>query len=591
MKDIFDFILDNKTVKRLAIILSIISILLLFNKFIFSFLSIPWAVAYFITSNINWQFDQSIFVDIFNVDDGLDKIRILNLLLLWIYYWWIMKLLDITINIFYTDKWKNYSFRDLKSVKIIYFIVILCFFIFLLCYNLINSYNHNVYLYFLPNYLPFIIFILLKIFLDKLSLDWKIMKIMRCIFWKELSNKIFNNYILYFKNNLLIFTLFILSFTFFISVREINNQSVFQWVLPTKWYVLLNDNDEKLKEFHNKLQLPSDNTSNQVELIKKINYIDEKYEWRILAWFCILWENNNYYYISPYFRSIKTRDCYRYDSIQPIRIEKEDSFLIRYLKNANFKNMNESIYSKLLSSSDWYNIDVIYDNFYEYLTALYNTKWETSISDFFYNAYYKFNDNLYLDNLYSYYFSSFLNNSQINLNELTWEINKRDELKNKFYKWNNEILKSLFISESDFKKLGMDYINNLKYDDTNFKTNIVSALRNNSKIHIIDNKQNFLIINWTVINGTYVSELRSIKFLESNYFSNFMDDEVINTWSWIFNEWCIEILNENKLVYNIDNVKIKYNYSTQTKKYYDYNYDIDLNWSSIDYWSCSFKYN
>lgn len=593
MKGILELILENKNVKKIVIILSIVSLLLLFNKFIFSFLSLPWAIAYFITSNINWQFDQSIFVDIFNVDDGLDKIRILNLLLMWLYYWLWMKLLDIAINIFYTEKEKKYSFWDLLSVKVIYFLFIFLSLILLLIHNIINTIYGN-YIYYLPNYLPFLFFIFIKFYSDSkywnyfLWFKTNIKNFLYKEFWEEKISKIFNVFY-YFKNNLLIFTFFILSFIFFISVREINNQSIIQWVLPTKWYVLINNIDDNLIYLHNKLQLPDAWYSNQFDLIKKINYIGDNYEWRILAWFCLLWENDKYYYISTYYSYIKTKDCYNYNNIQPIRIEKDWSLLIRYLKNAHFKNMDNSAYSKLITSSYWYDTTRIYHIFYDYLTSLYYKKDDTRIEDYFFD-YYNHNWITHLDNLYSYYFNSFLSNQDVNYEEVNKSINKREQLIKDFYKWNKEDINSLFIPENDFKKIGMDYITNIKYDYKNFETDIMSALRINSNIDTIGTKENFLILTWTVINKSYVNKLYSIKFLESNYFINsYIDDSNSSTESWTFNNWCIEILTDDKLIYHIKNVNIKYKFLNTVGKYYDYNYNIDLNWSYIKPWSCSIQ--
>ena len=106
----------NKNVFIKYMIVSIWAFSLLFyvEKNIFSLLSLPWWISYLITSLWNWQFDQNIFKDIFNVTNGIDKIRLLNLFILWIYYLVILYLIDVNFNIF-----KNNNFKNKKKILII----------------------------------------------------------------------------------------------------------------------------------------------------------------------------------------------------------------------------------------------------------------------------------------------------------------------------------------------------------------------------------------------------------------------------------------------------------------------------------------
>lgn len=748
LEKIEDFFKRNTYIRYVVILFLSLSLLFFIEKNIFSILSLPWVISYLITSSWNWQFDQNIFREIFNVDNGIDKIRLLNLLVLWIFYWFFLTLINFVFNIFAKEeilhKKKKVLIIFLSNIFFIFSIFnihageiasIAMFLISLLFFCLINFYflknnldlasaffyddvkentknkqtkshilsvlliivligvitylfiknNHlseyyrnivlliTTYKYYIISFLAGVYFIILFISFGKtykdnnkkniFSRNWAygilILVIVSSIFFAMLSRYfdfdkkvlflcllpfllliIYKTIIYYiYKNtrkdflnlihlenkkaceivesfgnfvfsslfrNKILFILYFIWVIIFISTREINNQSIFQWVLPVKWYILINKYDENLYKIHNKLQLPEEYDKNNSSLINKIKFIpNSSYNWRILTDFCILWESDKNYYISTYYEnSLNNRydnsfQCKSITDIQPLKIEKNSDLEIRYSKNTNFSDFDNSIYKSLITFDYAWSKELRKD-IYDFITYGYEKNDITKITtkNDFYGYKYIFDDDIHLfDKLFEFYLNDILNNADIiDYKTLISETEKRKNIINNFLKWVwDDNVYSYFTTSDVIDTKIRNFIGEIdRNSQEQLKNTIQDILKHNQTITWTKPKDKINAIEDNNIFSNISSDIKYINVLwdisnnmilprYSNSFTYSDDKTKHNT----LENWCIEVLTKKNIIYRLSNLVIKYTFTKKENGDYAYIYDLSSNKKlELSYWSC-----
>ncbi|MDD5377258.1 MAG: hypothetical protein PHH16_04035 [Candidatus Gracilibacteria bacterium] len=723
-------ILFKKNAYIRYITLSLLSLFLLFfiEKNIFSILSLPWAISYLITSSWNGQFDQNIFREIFNVDNGIDKIRLLNLAILGAFYGFFLTLINFVFNIFtqkgILHKKKKISIMVLTNVFFIFSIFcvsphsvesIVMFLISLGFFGLINFYflknNLNlvsdffyddikettkngktgkyilcailfvslvsiiVYLLFRDNslmrYYTYInqaydllivfkyriIALLVSVYLIILFLSFRRLRkdkkniFSRNVFYGllivsitlliliiinsrvfDFDEKILFIYLVPFillilykitiymvsKNigvdfsnsihlenkkageiigsfghfifsslfgNEILFLLYFIGVIIFISTKDINNQSVFQGVLPVEGYISINKYDENLEKIHNKLQLPSNgyNSKSNITLIDKVKIINgDTQEGRILGDFCILWESDKYYYISTYFIAdnvYRPFDCKTLNNIQLLKIEKSSDLDIRYLKDIHFDNLNYSIYKSLITED--YPVRDIEREVYNMISKKYSKKTgynNYNSADTFADIRYEKNTTYYLDTLFDYIITKITKKEEIDYDYILSESLIRSAIINKFVNGiKNDNIYKYFIAPVKLDQKIDDFIGRINKDEEKtFYDTLKSIFENNKTITGEKVKDKIAYIEDNIIFNNIKNNLKYIGILGSMPGNADISSKLISNYenkkeNFIKNG-CIEILTKNNIVYNVSDLTIQYTLTEKENGNYTYTY-------------------